>query len=168
MASIVREMDGFVDGGPMYWAFIDPINTAGNEESVEVEKATEKLQSLFAAFSKDELKEMTRKQVVRGATRNFNLSREDRLCIALNWGNEDNQRKLVDGYNGLTEADVIRSWTRSPKRIGSLSSRFGTTSTAFGPGRRPSRSASTGSPRRRFRPPRWLPSLEPLPAATIR
>lgn len=107
LASLVREMDGFVDGGPLYWAIMDPVNQAGNAEALETEKATVALKGLFDVFSKDELKGMTRKQVVRGATKNFNLSREDRLSIALNWGNEDNRKKLVDGYNGLTEQDVI-------------------------------------------------------------
>lgn len=107
LASLVREMDGFVDAGPVYNAIMAPINDAGDNEAVETEKATEAIQKLFKVFEKDELKRMTRKQVVRGATKNFNLSREDVLSIALNWGNEDNRQKLVDGYNGLTEQDVI-------------------------------------------------------------
>lgn len=107
MASIVREMDGFVDNGPLYRYFMAPINDAANKEAVENEKAIIKLQELFATYSKEQMKQMTQKRVVSAGVRKFNLSHEDRLCIALNWGNEDNRKKLVDGYNALDEADVL-------------------------------------------------------------
>ncbi len=107
LASLIREMDGFVDMGPVYKAIMAPINQAGDREAVETEKATEAILKLFEAYEKDELKRMTRKQLVRGASKNFNLSLEDRLAIALNWGNEDNRQKLIDGYTGLNEQDVL-------------------------------------------------------------
>jgi hypothetical protein len=106
LASLVREMDGFADGGPLYMALMAPMNEAGNKEAVMNEEATIALQKLFDAYSKEELRAMTKKQVIRTASNAFNLSREDRLTIALNWGNEDNRTKLVDGYNGFTEQDV--------------------------------------------------------------
>lgn len=108
LASLLREMDGFVDMGPMFRAIMKPINAAAEAEAEAVEGATEQLQKLFSVFTKEERKDMSRKRLVRGATRNYNMSHEDRLCIALNWGNEDNRAKLVDGYTGLTEADVLQ------------------------------------------------------------
>ena len=108
LASVVREMDGFVDSGSVFNLLMKPINHASEMEAVAIEQATENLQNLFSVYSKEERKEMTRKRLVRGATRNYNFSHEDRLCIALNWGNEDNRKKLVDGYTGFTEADVLQ------------------------------------------------------------
>ena len=107
MASIVREMDGFVDNGPMYRYVMAPINDAANKEAAENEKAIIKLQELFATYSKEQMKHMTQKKVVNAGVKKFNFSHEDRLCIAFNWGNEDNRKKLVDGYNALDEADVL-------------------------------------------------------------
>ncbi len=106
LASLIRELDGFRESGPLYWAFMDPINQAGNEEARLREDALVRLKKLFDAYSKQERSEMTvRKNVVVNG-KSFSLSKEDVLSMALNWGNELSRQRLVDGNIVWTQADV--------------------------------------------------------------
>jgi hypothetical protein len=106
LASLIRELDGFNEAGPMYWAFMDPINQAGNNEAALREDALLRLKKVFAVFTKQEMSEMaTRRDIVVNG-KSFSLSREDVLCMALNWGNESSRQRLVDGNNAWVQADV--------------------------------------------------------------
>ena len=102
LASMAREMDGGQDNGVMWDLFIRPANECGVKEAVEREKATMALTQLFKPIAKGG--SLRAKRVVPGT--NISLSREGRLMVALNWGNADNRKRLLEGGDGWTPADV--------------------------------------------------------------
>lgn len=92
-ASLVREMDGFKDGGPLWELLVRPMNKAGDHEAVAREKATVALSDIF----KPVLKEGHMRDKMYIGAIDKSLSREGRLSIALNWGNETNRRRVMEG-----------------------------------------------------------------------
>lgn len=92
-ASLVREMDGLKDGGPLWELFVRPMNERGDFEATEREKATRRLTELFAPI----LAEGKLRHKTFIPTINRSLSREGRLAIALNWGNETNRARVMEG-----------------------------------------------------------------------
>ncbi|NYT44606.1 hypothetical protein H0A64_07170 [Alcaligenaceae bacterium] len=102
IANLMREMDGFVDGGPMWEFIIRPMNDAGNREASMRSDATKRLQELSRPILAD--------GTMGGKGRFFpsvgrSLNRGERLAIALNWGNEGNRQRLLDG-RGWTESQL--------------------------------------------------------------
>ncbi len=92
-ASLMREMDGFKDGGALWELFVRPMNEAGNREAVMREKATIKLSELFAPILKaGKLREKLYIPAI-----GTSLSREGRIMVALNTGNAGNLQRLLDG-----------------------------------------------------------------------
>jgi hypothetical protein len=90
----------------MYNGIQRPINEAQNNQDIMFSEATESLRKLYERYTEQERAQFKKRQNITAVTGTFQLSHEDRLCIAFNWGNADNRKKLVDGYNGFTEADV--------------------------------------------------------------
>lgn len=96
LANLVREMDGFKDGGPVWTYIVEPMNEAGNKEASMRADATKKLYDLTRPIVAD--------GKMGGKGRFFptlgrSLNRGERLAIALNWGNEGNRQRLMDGRN---------------------------------------------------------------------
>lgn len=106
LTDIVEELDRFKPFGPMFNGIQRPVNEAQNAQDIMTSEATETLRKLYEVYTDEERSQFKKRVNIQGATRVFQLSHEDRLCIALNWGNADNRKKLVDGYNGFTESDV--------------------------------------------------------------
>lgn len=99
-ASVVREMDGFTDGGPMWEYFIRAMNEAGDREATMRADAAKRLHELA--------KPILSVETLGGKGRFFptlgrSLNRGERLAMALNWGNESNRQRLLGG----------RDWTVS-------------------------------------------------------
>lgn len=92
-ANMIREMDGYDDNGVLWGLFSRPMNEAAGRESVAREKATIKLTELMAPILKTG--HLRRKMFIPeiGAS----LSREGRIMVALNTGNEGNLQRLMDG-----------------------------------------------------------------------
>lgn len=93
-ASMIREMDGYDDNGVLWDLFTRPMNDAGNHEAVLREQATLKLSALLEPILKEGKlggKGMFIPEV------NASLTREGRIMIALNTGNEGNLQRLMDG-----------------------------------------------------------------------
>lgn len=103
LASIVRQLDGWKDGGILWDAMIRPMNEAGDHEAVMHEKSTMALAEVFASL-KD--KKLTKKLYIPMIA--TSLSYEGRLAVALNWGNEGNRQRLMDGDKwGIGEVNAI-------------------------------------------------------------
>jgi len=109
-SSIIREMDGNKDGGIMWNLFLRTMNEAGDNEIEMHQQATEKLSTLFDAL---DLRTgfgniYAVKRVIPGT--DISLTDEQRIMVAMNWGNEGNRQRLVDGgFPGkrqITEADI--------------------------------------------------------------
>lgn len=97
MNSLLRQMDGGKDGGPM-WALLGrTMNDAGTREAVMVEQATEKLAALYAPVLK--LKGGTHGDLRSIPEIGGSLTRGGRLAVALNWGNETNRKRVMAGDN---------------------------------------------------------------------
>lgn len=93
LASLVRQMDGNKDGGAFWNVFIRTMNSAADTESVMREKATKQLAKIFDPL----LKSSKLRHKVFIPAINRSLSLEARLAIALNWGNDANRQRVMDG-----------------------------------------------------------------------
>jgi hypothetical protein len=110
IASLVRELDGFEDGGPLWEHVLRRINDAGNDEAARTATATAALVRLFNdAYTPAERARFGRKQWIEalGAATDprASLSTQGRLLVALNWGNDTNRQRLMAGHR-WTQAQV--------------------------------------------------------------
>jgi hypothetical protein len=103
LGSLAYQMDGAKDDGPVYRALVRPMNEAATREETAIMQATEKLAELYKPIEK--LKGGTTGAKVFIAEIRASLSRGGRLAVALNWGNEGNRQRLMDGQH-WTEAHV--------------------------------------------------------------
>lgn len=92
-ASLVREMDGYSDTGALWKLLTRPMNEAGNREAVMREQATIQLEKLFKPIF--DSGKMHTKVFIPAI--NASLSREGRIMVALNTGNDGNLQRLTDG-----------------------------------------------------------------------
>ncbi|HHV49075.1 MAG TPA: hypothetical protein GXX56_08980 [Rhodocyclaceae bacterium] len=95
LASLLRQMDGGKDNGPMWRALGRAMNDAGTAEAVMIEDATMRLSEIFKPI-------LAMKGGTTGDKRfipaiNASLTRGGRLAVALNWGNETNRQRIMDG-----------------------------------------------------------------------
>jgi len=98
-ASLVREMDGWQDGGSMWEYLAQSMNRAGDREAVMREQATIALSNLLKPILKTG--KLDEKTFFRSVGKSF--TREERIGLALNMGNETNRERLVSG-EGLPPA----------------------------------------------------------------
>lgn len=96
ISSLAREMDGGIDGGPMWEYLIRPINAASDAETVEVEKAALAFLDAIKAFNTDDLISMNRKVAIPEI--GDSMTRAGMIMVGLNWGNEGNRQRLLSGY----------------------------------------------------------------------
>lgn len=111
IASLAHEMDGFVDGGPVWESIIWPLNEAAAIEAKMHEESNAKLNELFKPYITISEKVKTLATAVSmGAYNtgiykkefipeiNDSLTKVGRLMVALNWGNESNRSRIMEGY----------------------------------------------------------------------
>lgn len=99
-ANLVQMMDGGKkrEGGAGWEYLIRPMNAAGDKQAVMNESAMKALAPIFR-----QLGETSRRELVPEISRALSL--EDRLMVALNWGNTINRARILDG-DKWTEAQV--------------------------------------------------------------
>lgn len=102
LANFVARLDGFQEGGPMFEAFMRPINEASTKQAAMSEEAARTLHKMRAdAYTGSELAHMHDKLFIPAI--GDSLSKEARLAVALNWGNEGNRQRLMESmrhWNG--------------------------------------------------------------------
>lgn len=106
ISSLVHQMDGGKDNGPLWSALVRPMNDAGTREQVMIEQATLKLAEIYKPV-----------MALKGGTTGgklfipeigASLTRAGRLSVALNWGNEGNRQRLLDGDRWtMAQVDAI-------------------------------------------------------------
>lgn len=96
LSNMVRQMDGWKDGGALWEYVMRPINDAANREASMNADGTRKLQKLFDAYQGKEGAELYVKREVPEI--GGSLTKMARLMVALNWGNNDNRQKIMDSY----------------------------------------------------------------------
>lgn len=99
LASLFREFDGFKDGGAAWEYFTRPMNAAGDRETTMREKATKELAAIFKPIIKTG--KLRNKLWIPEIKRS--ISREGRLAIALNMGNEVNRERVLSGEHWSPE-----------------------------------------------------------------
>jgi hypothetical protein len=112
LASLLRQMDGGKDGGPMWRILGRTMNEAGDQEAVMIEAATVRLTELYAPLLK-------LKGGINGDARFIpeirnSLTRGGRLAVALNWGNETNRQRVMmgDNWTGEQVSAILKQLTR--------------------------------------------------------
>lgn len=104
MASLVREMDGFLDGGPLWQAIVRPLNDAGAKEAEMNAAATRRFAELIeTAYPRAQKRQLYVKAFVPAVQQS--LSKMERLMIALNYGNDGN-RDRIKRAEGWTDDQV--------------------------------------------------------------
>lgn len=101
MHSLVREMDGYQDGGPLWNVLVRTMNEAGEREASMRADATRRLHALIKPLLAEGGKMGGKGQHFPSLVRSLN--RGERLAIALNWGNEGNRQRLLDGRGWTAE-----------------------------------------------------------------
>jgi hypothetical protein len=95
LSSLVYQLDGFKDNGPLWNALVRTANERGDFEATRLSETTEALAKLLAGLKRDS-------RFSRGMwfpSINMSLRWEERIGVALNWGNEGNRQRLLDGRN---------------------------------------------------------------------
>jgi hypothetical protein len=100
-SNIALELDGWKDGGSFWEAFILPMNQAQEREQDMAIKGASNLFGIFSVYSRKERRQMRRRAFIPEI--NTSLSMWDRIGIALNWGNVENQEALMLGYGWSRE-----------------------------------------------------------------
>jgi GNAT superfamily N-acetyltransferase len=98
-SSFMRELDGGKDLGVMSDMLLYSMYEAGSLETDLRAKATEDMQLLFATIENKMERGIGNlyaiKRVVPGT--NISLTHEQRIMFAMNWGNDGNRQRLLDG-----------------------------------------------------------------------
>jgi hypothetical protein len=104
LSSLIREMDGGKDIGAMWSLLVRPMNEKGDQEASMRAEATRKLADVFQPMIKKG--GLNKKTFIPEI--NNSLTKEARLMVALNWGNEANRQRVMDGDNwSIKQVDAI-------------------------------------------------------------
>lgn len=112
-SSYMREMDGGKDGGVMWRLLSKSMNAAGDQE-IEMRRASgEAIAELFKGFKQEKAPlNLYAKRTQIPGTEIF-MTQEQRIMFGMNWGNEGNRQRLLDGgitgkrALSITEAQAI-------------------------------------------------------------
>lgn len=98
-SSFIRELDGGKDLGVMADMLLYSMYEAGSLETDLRAQATEDMQRLFATIEGSMDKSIGNLYAIKRLVPNTNISltHEQRIMFAMNWGNEGNQQRLLDG-----------------------------------------------------------------------
>lgn len=103
--SVMREMDGGKDNGAMWQLLSFGMNDAGNMETDMRQSAAKKMAELFKMIKLDQgFANLTAKKRLVPGTK-LSMTHEQRIMFGMNWGNEGNRQRLLDG--GITGQRAI-------------------------------------------------------------
>lgn len=104
-SSVMREMDGGKDNGVMWNLLSRSMNEAGDKETEMRQQAAKKMAELFKLVDLDQgvMNLYAKKRLVPGTK--LSMTHEQRIMFGMNWGNEGNRQRLLDG--GVTGQRAI-------------------------------------------------------------
>jgi hypothetical protein len=107
-ASLIRQMGGFQDNGLLWDVFVRPMNAAGDAEALMRERSTVALHEILTPIIGQKLR-----QKVFIPDIGTSLSLEGRIMVAMNWGNEINRARIMDGDQWTPEqvAAILKTLT---------------------------------------------------------
>ncbi len=104
---IARELDGFVDGGPVWDNTIRVLRDAQAETDLKLREAQESLADLYRThYSREELSRMARARPMELVNGDL-WSHERLLALAMNWGNEGNRQAILTQVRGRLSAQQV-------------------------------------------------------------
>lgn len=107
LSSLIREMDGLRDDGPMYMAIGRSMNTRDAWENERQQRATAKILALYEpllAMPGGMTGDASKKKIDEIGV---SMTRGGRMSVALNWGNLDGRARLMSG----NLAEGAENWT---------------------------------------------------------
>ncbi len=104
LQSLAHQFAGGKDGGKFWSYIIKPLNSAYAHLSDLRKQMGSELDNLFSAYSKEERARFY-KDRQHFASLGVSLTKQGRLAVALNWGNEKNRQRLMDS-TGWSEAGI--------------------------------------------------------------
>ena len=104
-ASLLRQMDGGTDRGPLQELLVRTMHERGHWEAGRNQQATEALGEIFEPVTAQKGGTVGKSSTVFIPEIGASLTRQSRLAVLLNWGNETNRQRLMEGF-GLSEAQV--------------------------------------------------------------
>lgn len=102
--TLLRGLDKYKTFGNWWDTFYKPINEAANEKVKMLTEASLKYRNIFEVYSKKERQEMADKKIFIPELNN-SLTKNEILAMALNWGNEINRKRLIEG-RGWNESQI--------------------------------------------------------------
>lgn len=101
LGDIVQRMDGYHEGGMMWDVLKRPFDEAAEKSAAYSIEASTELRAAFDAWEKGGGRGRARDPYVKDFIPEINqsLSRLERVMVALNWGNEGNRVRLMEGFN---------------------------------------------------------------------
>lgn len=109
LSSLVREMDGFEDGGFLWEIFIRPLNAIADAKQVMTADMTKGIHEIFERYYPSQDMNGLFTKTVAPSLDNTSLTRMGRLMMALNWGAADNRAKLLSGLSNSLGREVEES-----------------------------------------------------------
>ncbi|MRI43166.1 hypothetical protein D5301_13085 [Stenotrophomonas sp. MH181796] len=104
---IARELDGFVDGGPVWDNTIRVLRDAQAQTDLKLREAQESLADLYRThYSREELSRMARARPMEAVNGDL-WSHERLLALAMNWGNEGNRQAILTQVRGRLSAQQV-------------------------------------------------------------
>lgn len=104
-ASLLRQMDGGTDRGPLQELLVRTMHERGHWEAGRNQQATEVLGEIFEPVTAQKGGTVGKSSTVFIPEIGASLTRQSRLAVLLNWGNETNRQRLMEGF-GWSEAQV--------------------------------------------------------------
>jgi hypothetical protein len=110
VSSLMRQADGDADGGVWWNLFVRPLNEAADREVILRREAADQQKQLWDAWRKAG-RDLSERATVTGADAkgkswSETLTINERIAVALQWGNEGNRERLLDG-EGWTQAQAL-------------------------------------------------------------
>ncbi len=121
---IVRALDGYKDQGMAWQYIILPIMRSMDKEYKLRREAGEKYGEIFRKHYGENVSQLATKKIHSPELAHIftkGLTKENILTMALNWGSELNQKRLIDGYLKTEEMDeeevgaIIERYNNSPE-----------------------------------------------------
>jgi hypothetical protein len=111
LESLMRQLDGFAPNGPMQQAVYDGLAQGRDFKHVMLEKLVGDINAAFSHYSRKERKQFksNKSNVIITSLRNIDhpngtpMTREARVAIALNWGNESSREAVLDDKVRISE-----------------------------------------------------------------
>ena len=105
VSSLMRQADGDQDGGVWWSLFVRPLNEAADREVTMRREAAEVQKQLWDTWRKAG-RDLSERATIASLPDRKTLTLNERIAVALQWGNEGNRQRLLEG-EGWTQAHAL-------------------------------------------------------------